>query len=84
MIMKRIVGKQNSINLTFRMFRHTSSEVAVQNRGKNYIFKFKLSNQLKITMIEALKKKLHIKVQINTKIKFLAANVISFGVNCVF
>ena len=38
MIIKRIVGKQNKtllFNLTFRMFRHTSSEVTVGNRSNN-------------------------------------------------
>ena len=33
MTIKRMLENKNSFNLTFRMFRHTSSEVTVKNRG---------------------------------------------------
>ena len=33
MTIKRMLENKNSFNLTFRMFRHTSSEVTVKNRS---------------------------------------------------
>ena len=30
-----VIIKQNSLNLTFRMLRHTSTELTIENRGDN-------------------------------------------------
>ena len=44
MTIKRMLENKNSFNLTFRMFRHTSSEVTVKNRGNKSIYLRKVNN----------------------------------------